>query len=638
MAIQILRGDRRQHEKRIGRYMQEIRDIVQGGFDRRELLKMGLVMGGAGLLAMRGMRNFQPYWAHADDNTGIKLISPPNTPFVDPLPIPYVIQRIGRRPGDTAGVTTLDPPPRKSANTQGSVGAVPSGLTGYFETARPDHQRWAQFGGSSETDPGFTGAMYEIVEDAVSHDFYPTGSFAPSIIWTYVDPATNTPGPLWIQAHYGDRPGDPGPIVLRVHNSLPTPNQGFGINQTSTHLHGGHVASESDGGPVQFYDMGLYKDFHYPNARAGFASTHPTSSLNGKTVIGDVHETQSFLWFHDHRFDFTAQNTYKGLASFYTLFSDDINLDTGDETTGLRLPSGPFDIPMIFADKVFDPAGQLFFDLFNLAGILGDKYTVNGKIQPYLEVAQRRYRFRLLNGGPSRVYEFFLSNGQPFIQLTNDGNLLPQALARTSIRVSIAERVDVVVDFTAAKPNEKIYLQNRLTQTDGAGPSGNLGPPTNLVEFRVMGPPQDPDNSQIAPNQKLLDLPVRPKTVRNREWEFDEDDGLWVINDQLFNPDVIRAFPKQNTAEVWSLKSGGGWHHPVHIHLEEFVISGGQLNADERARKDVVRIGEGSVGSEDRETVQLIVQFRDWLGDYPMHCHNTVHEDHAMMLRWQVVP
>ncbi|HSB81453.1 MAG TPA: hypothetical protein VLM91_21960 [Candidatus Methylomirabilis sp.] len=201
------------------------------------------------------------------------------------------------------------------------------------------------------------------------------------------------------------------------------------------------MASESDGGPVQFYDFGQFKDFHYPNARAGFASTHPTSSLNGKTVIGDVHETQSFLWFHDHRFDFTAQNTYKGLASFYTLFSDDILLDTGDETTGLRLPSGPFDIPMIFTDKIFDPtSGQLFFDLFNLAGILGDKYTVNGKIQPYLEVRQRKYRFRFLDGGPSRVYEFFRSDGQPFIQISNDGNLLPRPLTRHSIRVSIAER------------------------------------------------------------------------------------------------------------------------------------------------------------------------------------------------------
>ena len=354
MAIQILNGDRRTKEKRIGRYMQEIRDIVQGGLNRRELLKMGLVLGGAGLAALQGMRTFRPYWAHADDNGGLRLTSPPNTPFVDPLPIPAVMQR-----------STLDPAPAPGPIPPNSP--VASALTGFTETSRPAHQRWTQFGGSSDSAPGFTGATYEILELPVTHDFYPVvDKVQPSIIWTYVDATNNAVGPIWLQAKYGE------PVVLRIHNSLPLSNQGFGINQTSTHLHNGHTASESDGGPIQFYDFGQFKDFHYANARAGFSSTHPTSSLNGRTVIGDVHETMSFLWFHDHRFDFTAQNVYKGLVSFYTLFSDDILLDTGDETAGLRLPSGDFDIPMVFADKVFDPTGVLFFDLFNLDGILGE--------------------------------------------------------------------------------------------------------------------------------------------------------------------------------------------------------------------------------------------------------------------------
>ena len=26
---------------------------------------------------------------------------------------------------------------------------------------------------------------------------------------------------------------------------------------------------------------------------------------------------------------------------------------------------------------------------------------------------------------------------------------------------------------------------------------------------------------------------------------------------------------------------------------------------------------------------------RDWVGKYPMHCHNVVHEDHAMMALWR---
>jgi FtsP/CotA-like multicopper oxidase with cupredoxin domain len=36
--------------------------------------------------------------------------------------------------------------------------------------------------------------------------------------------------------------------------------------------------------------------------------------------------------------------------------------------------------------------------------------------------------------------------------------------------------------------------------------------------------------------------------------------------------------------------------------------------------------------------MEIYVRFRDWLGRYPMHCHNTVHEDHAMMAYIEVVP
>src|SRR5256712_12327621 len=623
MALQIIKSDRRKEEERIGRYMQEIRDIVAARLSRRELLRLGLVMGGAGLLAMHGTRNFRPYWAHADDNeSSIRFTSPPNTPFVDPLPIPPVLQP-----------TTLNPAPTFGTNPTAVPGARPL-IGGFTEATRDAHQRWTAFGGLSTTTPGFAGPQYEIVQQAVSHDFYPLiNGVSSSTIWRFVDGTNGNVGPL-IKAKYGE------PIVVRLHNALPADNadnHGFGINQTTTHLHNGHTASESDGGPTKFFDKGHFKDHHYANVRAGFSSNVPTSSLNGKTVRGDVRETMSFLWFHDHRFDFTSQNVYKGLASFYLLFSDDISLDTGDETTGLRLPSGEFDIPMIFADKVFDPTtGKLFFDLFNLDGILGDKYTVNGKIQPYLEVKRRKYRFRLLDGGPSRLYEFFLSNGQPFIQITNDGNLLPRPLTRKSIRLGVAERADVIVDFTNTTIGDKIYLQNRLEQDGGRGTTGNIIAPTNLVQFREVGDVADP--SQVPP--PLLALPNRVATVKSRTWEFDTKDDAWVINDEFFDPNVVRAFPKQNTAESWTLKSGGGWTHPVHIHLEEFQIVSRDkgIPPEEISRKDVVRIGEGAVGSEDTSEVTLFLQFRDWLGDYPLHCHNTVHEDHAMMLRWQVVP
>jgi FtsP/CotA-like multicopper oxidase with cupredoxin domain len=49
----------------------------------------------------------------------------------------------------------------------------------------------------------------------------------------------------------------------------------------------------------------------------------------------------------------------------------------------------------------------------------------------------------------------------------------------------------------------------------------------------------------------------------------------------------------------------------------------------EFSRKDVFKLKSG-------DTVELLMRFRDLRGGYPMHCHNTIHEDHQMMLLWNV--
>ena len=109
---------------------------------------------------------------------------------------------------------------------------------------------------------------------------------------------------------------------------------------------------------------------------------------------------------------------------------------------------------------------------------------------------------------------------------------------------------------------------------------------------------------------------------------------------QVFDPAVITFKVACNTTEVWNLTSGGGWSHPVHIHHEEFQIlsrNGKAPAADDISRKDVVRIGQAAEGTAGTGSLSFQMQFRDWYGDYPMHCHNVVHEDHSMMIRWEIL-
>ena len=100
----------------------------------------------------------------------------------------------------------------------------------------------------------------------------------------------------------------------------------------------------------------------------------------------------------------------------------------------------------------------------------------------------------------------------------------------------------------------------------------------------------------------------------------------------------ISAAPKYGTREVWTLKNARDrWDHPIHIHFEEGVILSRKDNRGnnvpilpaEQGRKDVYRLHPGG-------SVTLTMQFRDWGGMFMEHCHNTMHEDNAMLLRWEI--
>ena len=142
--------------------------------------------------------------------------------------------------------------------------------------------------------------------------------------------------------------------------------------------------------------------------------------------------------------------------------------------------------------------------VFNPNGVTGDKFLVNGVYQPYLEVGDRKYRFRILNASNFRTYFLELSNGDSFIQIGTESGLLPVPVTRTGMRMGPAERLDVVVNF-AGELGQNIYLVDALTGTQ-------------LLEFRVTQHVTD-DSSIPATLRPLPDI-GEPSVTRN--WSFDQ--------------------------------------------------------------------------------------------------------------------
>ncbi len=452
--------------------------------------------------------------------------------------------------------------------------------------------------------------FYETRETAFYHSYHP--ELPPTLSFGYDG---MIPGPT-IHTRWDE------PIFVRMRNDLPADYVGFAMPSTTTHLHNLHTASESDGFPMDFIDPGEFHDHHYPMLAAGF----------------DDREKLTTLWYHDHRMDFTAANVYAGFSAFYLAFDEQ---DSGDENDpnprAWRLPSGDYDVPLMLHDVLFDEQGQAVFDVFNTDGILGDKWTVNRVIQPYFEVEPRKYRFRILNGGPSRFYELFLSSGAPFTVITTDGNFLHKPVEVESLKLSVAQRHDVIIDFSDHQPGDSIILENRLEQIHGRGPTGRiLTPGDGVMQFRVV-PLKGKDRSRVP--EKFRDFPPidMSEVAAERTWVFDYDGGLWTINGKPADMALSDADCKQGTAEIWTIRNDGNdWSHPVHIHFEEFRIlefNGRPLPADDVqfGRKDVVTLGPF-------DECKVYMRFRDFLGRYIMHCHNVVHEDHAMMIRWDIVP
>lgn len=356
--------------------------------------------------------------------------------------------------------------------------------------------------------------------------------------------------------------------------------------QTTFHWHGAVIPGKADGGPHD-----------------------PLKAHSSRNISFTVQQPAATLWFHPHPSGKTGEQVYKGLAGLIY-----IN-DKQSKKISLPKEYGVDDFPLVVQDRTFDKNDQFNYQQdYNADGTQGENILVNGTLNPYINVTTRFVRLRILDGSNARNFTFKLSNGQKMYQVAADGSFLDKPVAMERLKLSAAQRAEIVIDTNSLKDGENLQLtaggQNVLTMKMGQRVQNYSKLPKNLKHMSTAKTP-----THNVAKQKLV-LSGMSKMVQ--------------INGKKFNPDRIDIHSKVGQAQVWTIENKRemmmNMIHPFHLHGVQFrvlSINGKKPPMNLRGNLDTIRLNPG-------DTYKITFKFEK-RGLYMYHCHILEHEENGMM-------
>ena len=206
-----------------------------------------------------------------------------------------------------------------------------------------------------------------------------------------------------------------------------------------------------------------------------------------------------------------------------------------------------------------------------------------------------------------------------FQVIATDGGLMPAPATTKQLRVGMAERYEIVIDFAKYK-GSSIELRNlgvpNSTDYDNTG---------KIMRFDVGQTVTDSTNNQVPPvlnpNMATMGLTEADAKGRTTKLEVMRSNGEWQIRSTDANgttlnktwegiigsnyTDVV-SNPAVDEVQIWEITNkSGGWFHPVHIHLVDFKMltrNGKPVFNYEQGPKDVMYVGEN-------ETIRAVMRF-----------------------------
>lgn len=493
-----------------------------------------------------------------------------------------------------------------------------------------------------------------------------------------------------------------------------------------THVHGAHTTEDSDGYaeawylpdanniPMGYATTGTF--FDYFNNKYGHNWSPGTAAFKYPND-----QPATTLWYHDHALGMTRLNVYAGPAGYWLIRGGPYDMNLGYTAPGVGDdPLGEYtEIPIVIQDRSFNADGSLFypdnrafFEGLDPAQLqipfipdiacdglpsdvspiwnpefFGNMMVVNGFTWPKLEVEQRRYRFRFLNGCNSRFLVLKMTKtprmnntgfnapdpNVKFWQIGAEQGFLPAPVQLDHLLMAPAERADVIVDFTNVPVGTEIYLVND-------GPDAPFGGITLedlsdwestgqvmkfIVKASTNGDITTPPDQLVLPAQPVLSVmsdAIRKVSLNEEESKsvrVSEENGNIVLdceNGEVFGPtsallgtlnangtgnpllwmDPITENPALGNTEEWKIYNFTEDAHPIHVHLVKFKVLGRGVDGTqtpeewEAGFKDTVIAYPG-------EITRVKMKF-DLPGYYVWHCHIVEHEDNEMMRPYHVGP
>ncbi len=367
-------------------------------------------------------------------------------------------------------------------------------------------------------------------------------------------------------------------VVISVTNDLD--------QITTTHWHGADVPAEDDGGP------------------------HSTIAP-GTTWIADfdVIQQAATLWYHPHAHGLTAEHVYRGAAGLMIIDDDNVVASSLPATYGVD------DIPVIIQDRDFTDDGQLDFAIDpggrgNLDGTL----TVNGTVDPFVEVPTGLVRLRLLNGSQARIYDLSV-DGSTMTKIASDGGYLDNPVVLAKLKLAPGDRSEIIVDVGLSP----VAL---VDHTFG-----------RVLELRPNG--SVPRSGSIPHKLATIDRIAESEIVVDRNFHFDKIGDEWVINGAVMGMKRVNEKVKFGDTERWTITARTG-RHVFHVHQTQFQIL--SINGEPPSPEDAG--WEDSVFVDPGREIVIAARFNSYANNeipYMYHCHMLDHEDLGMMGQFLVV-